>query len=209
MAEGTLPGTEAVDLPEAAEEEEAPAVETVEAEPLVVRPKQRDTRKELSAEDPESQEEGENSQVASSYWWQSPAVRQGVSKSQTPAPTGPQFQGWREHRWAEEDDGEWSYSTGVGSTTMDILRERFGEASFRDAPSWQPWAPGGDHADSWQKTGSAGPGSGSRIRLASPKFRPKPTPQQGGFRGDSRGLRGPASSLGEVLRGGDQPPPDA
>lgn len=38
--------------------------------------------------------------------------------------------GWRERKWMEEDEQEWSYSTGLGSTTFDVLRERFGEASF-------------------------------------------------------------------------------
>lgn len=54
-----------------------------------------------------------------------------------------------EEDWGDEEEGEWTYSTGSVATTMGILRDRFGEASFRDAPSWQPWAPGAD-AGAWQ-----------------------------------------------------------
>lgn len=71
--------------------------------------------------------------------WHSSALTGPVTtKPPTPHPGDMAFQGWRERRWMEGKEGEWSYSTGPGTTTLDILRERFGEASFWDTPSWQP-----------------------------------------------------------------------
>lgn len=72
----------------------------------------------------------------------------------------------------EDNEGEWSYSTGPGATTLDVLRERFGDTSFRDAPSWQPWVVGVDASAAWQGGGSLPPPAGmdTRFHLASPKL---------------------------------------
>lgn len=95
---------------------------------------------------------------------------------------------------------------GPGATTMDILREWFGEASFQDAPSWQPWAPGGDQPDGWQSTGGPGHGPGSGIDLACPKFQTKLGTATGEPRGENRATRAPTLALGEAIRGTDQGP---
>lgn len=53
---------------------------------------------------------------------------------------------------------------------MDVLRETFGEASFRGVPSWQLWATGVELSITWQ--GASGPsGTDTWFRLASPKLR--------------------------------------
>lgn len=127
----------------------------------------------------------------------------GQSRSHTPSLVGAQFQGWREQRWLEDEEGDWSQSTSLGATTMDVLRDRFGEASFWDAPSWQPWAPGGERMDVWG-TGGTRPGPGSKLLLASPKLRLKPRrPVPPDEREEDRVSHGPPSSLGEALRGAD------
>lgn len=71
----------------------------------------------------------------------------------------------------EDEEGEWSYSTALGSQTMDCLREWFGEASFRDSGPW----------DSGDREGEARPAGWGPSRstqqppacfpLASPKLR--------------------------------------
>lgn len=48
-----------------------------------------------------------------------------------------------------DEDGKWSYSTAPGSSTMDVLCECFGEASFQDTHSWQPWEVAPDQVVSW------------------------------------------------------------
>lgn len=121
------------------EEEVVVAVAPEESEVLVVRPKER---KALSEDHP-VQQRGELekglTQSTSGNWWHSSAITgPGEARDRTPPPAGPAaFQGWRERWWTEEDNQEWSYSMGPGATTMEGLREHFGEASFRDAPSWQ------------------------------------------------------------------------
>lgn len=56
---------------------------------------------------------------------------------------------------------------------MDIIKERFREASFRDAPFWQPWATGVEQASMWHDSGGLS-GTESWFRLASPKLRLDP-----------------------------------
>lgn len=48
---------------------------------------------------------------------------------------------------------------------MDVLRERFGEASFRDAHTWQPWESGQEQAATWQARRP-----GPCFHLANPKL---------------------------------------
>ncbi|XP_039178262.1 uncharacterized protein LOC120298525 [Crotalus tigris] len=93
-------------------------------------------------------------------WWQSPAVTgMQTERLLTPKPK-PSHSGWRERCATIEDDDDWSYSTAPGQETMDILRRRFGEASYRGA------------ADMWQSEGdAAGRTPSSRFRLSSPRLR--------------------------------------
>lgn len=60
---------------------------------------------------------------SSGDWWQSSALA-GSSTHKTPTPGGyqgePTFQGWRERKWFEDDDSKWSYSTGLGTSILDI-----------------------------------------------------------------------------------------
>lgn len=137
----------------------------------VVRPKQREKREEEKTESQEVQGFS-STKTSSGHWWHSSALTGKMGpRLPTAPPSRTRFQGWREWQWANDEEGEWSYSTGPGVTTMDILRERFGEASFRDAPSWQPWAPSIDPSVTWQG-GSGAPvvSSDSRFRLVSPKL---------------------------------------
>lgn len=117
----------------------------------VVRPKERKPWQEGgSAENIEAFETG-IAQASSGNWWHSSALTGPMMpRPPTPPPAGAPFQGWRERRWTEDEEGEWSYSTGPGATTMDVLRERFGEANFWDVPSWQQWTMGVDPTTTWQ-----------------------------------------------------------
>lgn len=170
MAAGTLGGAPVPD-PTALEGDDEVEETKVECEQPVVRPKQLARRnEERSGESQEAQGTGAT-QSSSGHWWHSSTLIGTVGpRLSTTSPAGAPFQGWRERQWAEDEE-EWNYSTGPGMTTMDVLRERFGEASFRDAPSWQPWAPGLDPSINWQGRVGAAPGSENRFRLASPKLR--------------------------------------
>lgn len=118
--------------------------------------------------------EARGTQTASWDWWHSPALASTgrVGEHQTSPPYSERFHRWRERRWVEDDDGAaWSYSMGPRKTTINVLRERFGEAGFRDAQSWQPWMRGADAGTTWQ--GVSGPPSVQEtwFCLASPKLR--------------------------------------
>lgn len=103
----------------------------------------------------------------------------------------------------EDEEGEWSYSTGPGTTMLDVLREKFWEASFRDVPSWQPWATVAETSTTWQGGVGTQGSMDTRFHLASPKLH-----ADKGFsrsRATDHQLTGPTtSSLGEALRGIDQ-----
>lgn len=122
------------------EEEVVEAVAAEEKEDKVVRPKERKARDEDRSVECKEETDRGPTQSSSGHWWHSSALTgPGEPRDRTPPPiVGAPFQGWRERRWTEEDEQEWSYSTGPGATTMEVLRERFGEASFRDTPAWQP-----------------------------------------------------------------------
>lgn len=174
MAEGLDP--EALVPAEAGEDQEETTPETqAELQPPAVQPKEwtRSQGGEV-VENPEPR--SEVTPAMSGEWWHSSALTGsgGGMRAPIPPPSGERFQRWRERRWVEDEDGgEWSYSTGPGPFTMDILRERFGEASFRDAPSWQPWATGVEPASTWQ--GVSRPASvDTHFHLASPKLRLEP-----------------------------------
>lgn len=157
MAEGTTPSAEVEELLAVETTEPDAPEETVTTEAAVVRLKQKEMQQEVAADECESQAAADK---PLGRWWKSPVLQNcGEWRGQPSETPGLQFQGWRERRWTEDEDGDWSYSTGLGASTLDILRDKFGEASFCDAPSWQPWAPGGEGQERW--TGTSGPGSGT------------------------------------------------
>lgn len=136
MAEGTVPeGLEMETGAEIVAVEGLLVEETQEkVDQPVVRPKIRQTRGEGYQEEEGFQmQRPQTAQTATGERWHSSALT--GSKMPSPPHLGTSFQGWRERRWMEDEDGEWSYATGPGPSTMGTLRERFGEASFRDAPS--------------------------------------------------------------------------
>lgn len=150
----------------------------------VVRPKERSRKSGEDDVEGISDGKGEGVSSASGEWWHSSTLAGPGTDGKAPphSPAVEPFQHWRERRWIEDEEGgEWSYSTGLGLSTMDILCERFGEASFKDASSWQPWATGIEPASAWH--GPAGSsGTETQFRLASPKLRLGPTagkPQKG------------------------------
>lgn len=200
MTDG-VPSTELTEV-----EGEEKSIETpIKSGQPVVQPKQWEERPEEVLEDNSTQGPG-GTQAPSGHWWHSSALLGKIGlRAPTPPPLGPQFQGWIERQWAEDEEGEWSYSTGPGATTMDVLRERFSEASFRDAPSWQPWAPGLEPSTTWQDGAAARGGSESRLRLASPKFRPEQRQGQSRVDDGYHVLEASASSLG----GSGQPQPQS
>lgn len=143
---------------------------TMECEERVVRPKEKKLQPADPLEDVGAVADKGVSRTAVGNWWQSPALSsQGDERAKTPPPIPePMFQGWRESQWMEEEEQDWAYTSDPGTASMESLRERFGEASFRDAPSWQPWAVGLDPS-TWRERGSSG--ADTRFRLASPKLR--------------------------------------
>lgn len=72
-----------------------------------------------------------------------------------------------------DEDGEWSYSTALSSQPMDLLRERFGEASFCDVGAWKRVDTEAEGLPTWkarrQSTQQLAVPS-ARFHLASPKF---------------------------------------
>lgn len=146
MVEGTAEGA-LLPEPMGADRGEEVDEAKVKCEQLVVWPKQWETQTEDKSDSQDAQGVG-STQTSTGHWWHNSAL---LGKPgpwvPTPPPLGTQFQGWREKQWAEDAEGEWSYSTGPGVTMIDILREWFGEANFRDTPSWEPWAPGLDHQE--------------------------------------------------------------
>lgn len=164
-----VPSTEPTEV-----EGEEKSIETsIDCGQPMVWPKQWEARPEEVLGDNSTQQPG-GIQTPSGHWWHSSALLGKIGlRAPTPPPLGPQFKGWREHQWAEDEEGKWSYSTGPGATTMDVLREHFSEASLWDAPSWQPLASGLEPSTTWQGGAAAGGGSESRLHLASPKFRPE------------------------------------
>ncbi|XP_039209801.1 proline-rich transmembrane protein 2-like [Crotalus tigris] len=157
MAEGTQGVSLAEGEVEAGDGVEAVPVPDQAAEQPVVRPKL------LLAANPGPGVEETGAVKPQEEWWQSPALT-GVQTGQplTPKPK-PSHSGWRERRVTSEDDEDWSYSTAPGQDTMEILRHRFGEASYRGASNmWQ------SEEDSAARTPS------SRFRLSSPWLRLPP-----------------------------------
>lgn len=72
-----------------------------------------------------------------------------------------------------DDNGEWSYSTTPGIQTMELLQERFGEATFRDVGFWQYWELEGEAlatGNAWLQSYQQLAGPATWFRLASPKF---------------------------------------
>lgn len=75
--------------------------------------------------------------------------------------------------WLTDDEGKWNYLTAPGSQTMEVLRERFGEASFCDGPTWPRWDLSGEGAAVWQTQRTAvlpAPALPARFQLTSPKL---------------------------------------
>ncbi|XP_039215403.1 uncharacterized protein LOC120315311 [Crotalus tigris] len=133
---------------------EAVPVPEPAAEQPVVRPKL------LLATNPGPGVEDPGATKLQEEWWQSPVLTGGqADQLPTPRPK-PIHSGWRERRVTTEDDEDWSYSMAPGQETMDILRHRFGEASYRGASNvWQ------------SEEDSAGRTPSSRFRLSSPRLR--------------------------------------
>lgn len=52
-------------------------------------------------------------------------------------PSGTHFTQWHECRILDDDD--WSYSTAVGTQTIEVLREMFGVAGFRPQGHGRDW----------------------------------------------------------------------
>lgn len=140
MAEGTAAGSSV--LKEAREDTVVVVVPDPDPQPNKepdVQPKERKTQqRESGMDDLEASIPG-GAKTLSGEWWQSSALAgPGSVKAPTSHPSDLAFQGWREQRWMEDDEGEWNYTTSPGNSTLDVLQERFGEASFWNAPSWQP-----------------------------------------------------------------------
>lgn len=124
------------------------AVETQQAQP-VVHPKETRAAPPVVA-----QEAAPPGRVGE--WGQSPALGsagRGLARRRVASAVGE----WRERRAMEDDEGAWSYSTAPGQYTLDVLRERFGEAGHRGPSSRQ-------HMDGWSEGSDP-----ARFRLSSPR----------------------------------------
>lgn len=144
MAEGTVPRLEAVDLEESVATMEVTVLEALpgpaEEVSLDVWPKEQPV---MGQGPPKSQESSAAGQSGTGEQWMGPL---GTVDYWVPPPTGPMltpsgahFSQWRDRRISDND---WSYSTAVGSQTIEVLQEMFGAAAFRD--------PG--HRSGWQDT---------------------------------------------------------
>lgn len=129
MAEGTLGGAPVPD-PMALEGDDEVEETKVECEQPVVRLKQQARcNEEGSGESQEAQGTGAT-QSSSGHWWHSSALTGTVGAQLPPPPPQGLCSKDGEKDSGPNEEGAWSYSTGPGVTTMDVLRERFGEASF-------------------------------------------------------------------------------
>lgn len=210
MAEGVDPVAR---VPEVAfEEEEESAVAQVDPQAPVVRPKGLPQGHGGGDSIPPTATPGAVPTPPGESWDSPVLSPEGGERQNQPVDLSSEsFRRWRERRWVEDEEGDWSYSTGLGTSTMDIIKEKYGEFSFRDASSWQPWAPGEEQGSSWR-----GPPSTTerRFRLASPKLRlgsrpERPVRRADGARGAPRGgpgedpdqgSRGWRGTLGQGLR---------
>lgn len=99
---------------------------------------------EQNGDIPEAQGAASGGDGLSGEWWNSPAVTCLVA-SQSPAPgdEGRPMSQWRERHVTKEDEEDSTAkedeedSTAPGQTTMEILREHFGEAGYQDSSPWQ------------------------------------------------------------------------
>lgn len=141
MSEGTVPGLEAADLEESVATPDVIVLEALlgpagEAS-LDVRPKDRSGLQKPV----DDQEWLETEHGGTGEWWLGPL---GTVDYRAPPPqafllnlSGAHFAQWRELRIPDDD---WSYSTAVGSQTIEVLQEMFEAAGFREQ-AWQ-WLAG-------------------------------------------------------------------
>lgn len=159
MAEGTQPELEAVDLLEESKEPAGLATTTPEMTSLSLGPDVRPKEKAaLATTEQEASEMAEKplllpgqTGVGEDLW--SGLLRPGecCNHQHVPlvlTPSRNHFTQWREICISED---EWSYSTALGSQTLEVLREMFGPAGFQ--------APGTGMG--WQRTREPPPGHGS------------------------------------------------
>lgn len=129
----------------------APVTETQEAQP-VVRPKS------TQAMAPVGEAQEATAAGGTGEWWQSPALANvATGRGRAPKPR-PSLMNWRERRVIGDEEEEWSYSTAPGQYTMDVLRDRFGEAGYQGLSSWQ------------RLDGSSGHSDPTRFQLSSPRL---------------------------------------
>lgn len=194
MAEGVEAGAPGLD--EGAEAPDMEMMPDTPGDPPVVRPKVRAAQQGLGRDAGAEPPHADGEKAVPGEWGGSPAQTDAEAPwSPESRPAGAAFQGWRERRW--DDEAEGSYITSLGSSTLDILRGQFGEASFREPPAWQPWAAEAGGAPTWQ-------GGGLR--------------RSGGAQHPARGRRSTAEplaatpttvSLEEAMRGGGEAPRNA
>lgn len=108
-----------------------PGLEAQEVQPEV-RPKVLETRAMVPV--PEVQEIGVSGALGE--WWHSPSLANpNAGRAHTPG-ARPSLLEWRERRLTEDDEEEWSYSIAPGQYTVEVLRDRFGEAGYQGTPLW-------------------------------------------------------------------------